>query len=569
MRKAEIIDFLRFPNRGAHAFMARAPQMGVITVIPERFPELYKPTQDNPGGKTVSKTAALELKNISKSFGSVVANKNVDLTLYKGEILALLGENGSGKTTLMNMIAGIYYPDEGQIFVDGKEAVISSPKDAFGHGIGMIHQHFKLVDVFSASENIILGVKDGRKFNIKNVNATVGEICRKYGFNIDPKKKIYEMSVSEKQTVEIIKVIYRGAEILILDEPTAVLTPQESGKLFDILRKMREDGKSIIIITHKLHEVLSISDRVAVLRRGEHIATVNTAETNESELTEMMVGKKVTLNIARSEPVNPHLRLSVKGVTGTDADGIRVLDNVSFSVNSGEILGIAGIAGSGQRELLEAIAGLQHIDSGEITYISRKTGESVNLRDKTPLQIRDLGVRLSFVPEDRLGMGLVGNMNITDNMMLRSYQKGKSMFLDREKPKALAEEIIKSLEVVTPGLTTPVRRLSGGNVQKVLVGREIASSPSVLMAAYPVRGLDINSSYMIYNLLNKQKENGVAVIFVGEDLDVLIELCDRIMVICGGKITGIVDGRTAVKEEIGLLMTKHEPAEYTAEEGKE
>lgn len=543
--------------------------MGVITVIPERFPELYKPTQDNPGGKTVSKTAALELKNISKSFGSVVANKNVDLTLYKGEILALLGENGSGKTTLMNMIAGIYYPDEGQIFVDGKEAVISSPKDAFGYGIGMIHQHFKLVDVFSASENIILGVKDGRKFNIKNVNATVGEICRKYGFNIDPKKKIYEMSVSEKQTVEIIKVIYRGAEILILDEPTAVLTPQESGKLFDILRKMREDGKSIIIITHKLHEVLSISDRVAVMRRGEHIATVNTSETNESELTEMMVGKKVTLNIARSEPVNPRLRLSVKGVTGTDADGIKVLDNVSFSVNSGEILGIAGIAGSGQRELLEAIAGLQHIDSGEITYISRKTGESVNLRDKTPLQIRDLGVRLSFVPEDRLGMGLVGNMNITDNMMLRSYQKGKSMFLDREKPKALAEEIIKSLEVVTPGLTTPVRRLSGGNVQKVLVGREIASSPSVLMAAYPVRGLDINSSYMIYNLLNKQKENGVAVIFVGEDLDVLIELCDRIMVICGGKITGIVDGRTAVKEEIGLLMTKHEPAEYTAEEGKE
>ena len=517
----------------------------------------------------MSKTAALELKNISKSFGSVVANKNVDLTLYKGEILALLGENGSGKTTLMNMIAGIYYPDEGQIFVDGKEAVISSPKDAFGYGIGMIHQHFKLVDVFSASENIILGVKDGKKFNIKNVNATVGEICRKYGFNIDPKKKIYEMSVSEKQTVEIIKVIYRGAEILILDEPTAVLTPQETGKLFSILRKMREDGKSIIIITHKLHEVLSISDRVAVLRKGEHIATVNTAETNESELTEMMVGKKVTLNIARSEPVNPRLRLSVKGVTGTDADGVKVLDNVSFSVNSGEILGIAGIAGSGQRELLEAIAGLQHIDSGEITYISRRTGESVNLRDKTPLQIRDLGVRLSFVPEDRLGMGLVGNMNITDNMMLRSYQKGKSMFLDREKPKALAEEIIKSLEVVTPGLTTPVRRLSGGNVQKVLVGREIASSPSVLMAAYPVRGLDINSSYMIYNLLNKQKENGVAVIFVGEDLDVLIELCDRIMVICGGKITGIVDGRTAVKEEIGLLMTKHEPAEYTAEEGKE
>lgn len=447
--------------------------------------------------------------------------------------------------------------------------MITSPKNAFGYGIGMIHQHFKLVDVFSASENIILGINDGSKFNIKNVNKTVGDICQRYGFNIDPKKKIYEMSVSEKQTVEIIKVIYRGAEILILDEPTAVLTPQETGKLFDILRRMRDDGKSIIIITHKLHEVLSISDRVAVLRKGEHIATVNTAETNESELTEMMVGKKVSLNIARSEPSDPQLRLKVSGVTATDPDGIKVLDNISFSVNRGEILGIAGIAGSGQRELLEAIAGLQHIDSGEITYISRKTGKEVNLRDKTPLQIRDLGVRLSFVPEDRLGMGLVGNMNITDNMMLRSYQKGKSMFVDREKPKALAEEIIKSLEVVTPGLSTPVRRLSGGNVQKVLVGREIASSPSVLMAAYPVRGLDINSSYMIYNLLNKQKENGVAVIFVGEDLDVLIELCDRIMVICGGKITGIVDGRTAVKEEIGLLMTKHEPNEIILGEGKD
>lgn len=506
----------------------------------------------------MNKTIALELKNVSKYFGSVIANKNVDLNLYKGEILAVLGENGCGKTTLMNMIAGIYYPDEGKIYVDGKEVVIRSPKDAFGYKIGMIHQHFKLVDVFSASENVILGTKDGKKFRIKDVNKTVLDICNKYGFNIDPKKKIHEMSVSEKQTVEIIKVLYRGADILILDEPTAVLTPQETSKLFDILKRMRDDGKSIIIITHKLHEVLSISDRVAVLRKGEHIATVNTSETNETELTEMMVGKKISLNISRSEPVNAEKRLEVSGITSTNADGIKVLDNVSFYVNSGEILGIAGIAGSGQRELLEAIAGLQPIDCGKITYVEPQSGEIINLRDKTPLQIRDLGVRLSFVPEDRLGMGLVANMNITDNMMLRSYRKGKSMFLDREKPKALAENIIQSLEVVTPGVTTPVRRLSGGNVQKVLVGREIASAPSVLMAAYPVRGLDINSSYTIYNLLNKQKQNGVAVIYVGEDLDVLTELCDRIMVICSGRITGILDGRTAVKEEIGLLMTKHD-----------
>ena len=503
-------------------------------------------------------TVALELKGVSKSFGKVIANSNVDLTVMKGEVLSILGENGCGKTTLMNMIAGIYFPDQGQIFVDGEEVVIRSPKDAFACRIGMIHQHFKLVDVFSAGENIVLGINDNNKYNIKDVNKRVLEISERYGFNIDPKKKIYDMSVSEKQTVEIIKVLYRGADILILDEPTAVLTPQETEKLFAILRKMRADGKSIIIITHKLNEVLAVSDRVAVLRKGEHIATVNTSETSESELTEMMVGKKIDLNIDRSEVTDPRLRLEVSNLNSSNSDGIKILDSISFNAYAGEILGIAGIAGSGQRELLEAISGLQHLDSGEITYVDPKTDERVNLRDKTPLQIRELGVRLSFVPEDRLGMGLVGNMNITDNMMLRSYRRGKSVFVDRKRPKALAEEIIESLEVVTPGLNTPIRRLSGGNVQKVLVGREIASRPSVLMAAYPVRGLDINSSYTIYNLLNAQKEKGVAVIFVGEDLDVLIELCDKIMVINSGKITGIVDARTAKKEEIGLLMTKND-----------
>jgi len=510
----------------------------------------------------VNKEIALQMQGITKYFGPVAANRGVDLTVYRGEIMAILGENGCGKTTLMNMIAGIYYPDEGKIFVDGKEATIRSPKDAFAYRIGMIHQHFKLVDVFSASENIVLGINDGKRYNIKEVNNRVLEISERYGFHIDPKKKIHEMSVSEKQTVEIIKVLYRGADILILDEPTAVLTPQETTKLFDILRRMRDDGKSILIITHKLHEVLSLSDRVAILRKGEHIATVDTETTNESELTEMMVGQKVQLNIQRSAPQNPRVRLSVSGMNAVNEEGVKVLDNVSFDAYSGEILGIAGIAGSGQRELLEAIAGLQHLESGEILYQNPKNGEEVNLRDKTPLQIRDLGVRLSFVPEDRLGMGLVGNMNITDNMMLRSYRRGHSMFVDRARPKKLAEDIISSLAVVTPGLNTPVRRLSGGNVQKVLVGREISTSPTVLMAAYPVRGLDINSSYTIYNLLNKQKENGTAVIFVGEDLDVLLELCDRIMVVCAGKITGVVEGRRTTKEELGVLMTRADAAPY-------
>ena len=508
------------------------------------------------GEMDLSSNFAIELKNITKTFGSVVANKDVNLQVSRGEILSILGENGSGKTTLMNMIAGIYFPDHGQILIDGEEVVIRSPKDAFDYKIGMIHQHFKLVDVFSATENIILGLKDEGKFDIKKASVDIKEIANKYGFEIDPNKKIHEMSVSEKQTVEIIKVLYRGADILILDEPTAVLTPQETQKLFAVLRRMRDDGKSIIIITHKLHEVLSLSDKVAVLRKGEYIGTVITAETNESELTEMMVGKKISLNIHRSEPKNTEARLVINNLNCINREGIKVLDNISFTANSGEILGIAGIAGSGQRELLEAIAGLQHIECGEIDYNDPKTGKTEDLRDKTPLQIRNLGVRLSFVPEDRLGMGLVGNMDIIDNMMLRSYRKGKSLFLERKAPKDLAMHIIEDLEVVTPGATTPVRRLSGGNVQKVLVGREISSSPTVLMAAYPVRGLDINSSYTIYNLLNEQKEKGVAVIFVGEDLDVLIELCDRIVVIGSGHITGIVDARTTSKEEIGILMTK-------------
>ena len=558
----------------------------------------------------MNKQIAIEMKGVTKTFGSVIANKNVDFNVYRGEILAVLGENGCGKTTLMNMIAGIYYPDAGSIFINGEEVNIQSPADAFAHGIGMIHQHFKLVDLFTAAENIILGTKSEERYNIAKVEDEIKALADKYGFRIEPGKKIYDMSVSEKQTVEIIKVLYRGADILILDEPSAVLTPQETDRLFDVLRKMREDGKSIIIITHKLHEVLSISDRVCVLRKGEHIGTVNTKETNAEALTEMMVGHKVSLNIDRPLPENVQDRLVVKNLSMINAEGVKVLDDIAFTARSGEILGIAGIAGSGQRELLEAIAGLKPLESGEIIFNRPKknlpvsfyhksladvkalaaegkfhyedgsrvdfTGKTngeikalvnevkvlfndddvMNLRDKTPLQIREVGVRLSFVPEDRLGMGLVGNMDIVDNMMLRSYRKSSSIFVDRKKPSDLADKIVKELEVATPNTHTAVRRLSGGNVQKVLVGREIAAAPAVLMAAYPVRGLDINSSYTIYNLLTEQKKNGVAVVFVGEDLDVLLELCDRIMVICAGKITGTVDGRTVTKEEVGLLMTK-------------
>ena len=508
----------------------------------------------------MSAVPAIELKGITKTFGDVIANQDIDLSVYRGEILSILGENGSGKTTLMNMISGIYYPDSGHIFIDGEEVLIRSPKDAFQYKIGMIHQHFKLIDVFTATENIVLGLTDGR-YDLAAYEKRVQEICDRYGFNLDPKKKIYDMSVSEKQTVEIIKVLFRGADILILDEPTAVLTPQETDRLFDVLRHMRDDGKAIIIITHKLHEVLSLSDRVSVLCKGRYVGTVVTKETDEMKLTEMMVGAKVDLNIHRSDPVNPTPRLIVNGLNCKNEDGIPVLKNISFTAMSGEILGIAGIAGSGQRELLESIAGLQQLESGEISYKNPANGETEDLRNKSPRRIRELGVRLSFVPEDRLGMGLVGNMGIIDNMMLRSYETGRGFFLNRTAPASLADQIISDLQVVTPDAKTPVRRLSGGNVQKVLVGREIASAPTVLMVAYPVRGLDINSSFTIYRLLNEQKEKGVSVIFVGEDLDVLIELCDRILVLSSGSISGIVDPRSttdekSLKEQIGLLMTK-------------
>ncbi len=501
---------------------------------------------------------AIQMKHVTKTFGAVAANKDVTMDIYKGEILALLGENGSGKTTLLNMIAGIYYPDEGEILVNGRPVEIRSPKDAYDLKIGMIHQHFKLVDVFTATENIALGLESKEKFDLKQVRKRAEEICKKYHFEMDFNQKVYAMSVSQKQTLEIIKALFRGADILILDEPTAVLTPQETEKLFHVIRNMKADGKSVVIITHKLHEVLAISDRVSILRKGEYVGSVKTAEADEGLLTEMMVGQRVALNIERPESVNPVKRLEVRNVSVVSEEGVQVLEDISFDVYGGEILGIAGVSGNGQKELLEAIAGLQPVaEGGSIKYYNGAEGSEppMEVVGKNPRIIRNAGIHMSFVPEDRLGMGLVGSMGMTGNMMLKSYDRGRGFLTDRKKPQDLAESIMKELGVVTPGVNTPVSRLSGGNVQKVLVGREISESPIVLMTAYAVRGLDINTSYTIYDLLNRQKKKGVAVIYVGEDLDVLLELCDRILVLCGGRVSGILDGRKAAKEEVGLLMT--------------
>lgn len=497
---------------------------------------------------------AIELRGISKYFGKVAANEDISLTLKKGEILALLGENGSGKTTLMNMLSGIYFPDRGQIFIDGREVVIRSPKDAYALGIGMIHQHFKLIEVFTAAENIILGMDGRSMIDMKAVTKDVQTLIDRYGFHLDLNRKVYDMSVSEKQTVEIVKMLYRGAGILILDEPTAVLTPQETDHLFSVLRKMKADGKSIIIITHKLHEVLDISDRVSILRKGRYIGTVDTKDATGQSLTEMMVGEKMSLDIERPEPENRKLCLEVRNLTCLDEYGITALDRVSFTAYSGEILGIAGIAGSGQKQLLEAIAGLQ-AGTGSILFTDPETGRKEELMGRDPLSIKRLGVSLAFVPEDRLGMGLDGNMGMPGNMMIRTYRNGKAPLLEQKGPRDLSLRIKADLGVVTPDINYPIRRLSGGNIQKILVGREIASAPKLLMTAYAVRGLDINTSYAIYHLLNEQKKKGVAVIYVGEDLDVLMELCDRILVLCDGKVSGIVDGRTAAKDQIGRLMT--------------
>ncbi|MCI8423328.1 MAG: ABC transporter ATP-binding protein [Lawsonibacter sp.] len=491
---------------------------------------------------------AIEMRGITKAFGSVVANRDINLNVKRGEILALLGENGSGKTTLMNMLSGIYQPDSGSILVGGKPAAIRAPEDAKRLGIGMVHQHFKLVDVFSAADNIWLGAEGQGPLLKKDRYAAVDTMARRFGFEIDPRKRVANMAVSEKQTLEIIKVLYYGAQVIILDEPTAVLTVQEIKKLFDVLRRMKAEGHAIVIITHKLNEVMEISDRVAILRRGEHIATVDTASTNEQQLTEYMVGRRVDLNIDRPLVEHTHPLLEIRDLTILGDEGAVAIDKVSFYIRGGEILGVAGIAGCGQKELCEAIAGLRPIESGTMIH------KGDNIVGLSPRAILEKGISMSFIPEDRLGMGLAPSLSITDNMLLKKYESTPGLFVDRKMGRRDAQRIIQELEVVTPSTETPVRRLSGGNVQKVLLGREIQAGPNVLVTAYPVRGLDIHSSYAIYSILNQQKQDGVGILFVGEDLDVMMALCDKILVLCHGKVMGVVHAHKTTKEELGLMM---------------
>jgi ABC-type uncharacterized transport system ATPase subunit len=509
-----------------------------------------KTVTGSDGNETAGGINAVEICGLSKSFDGVLANNNISLTVKKGEILALLGENGSGKSTLVNMLSGIYAPESGSIFINGKEKVFSSPQDAIAAGIGMVHQHFKLVEVMTALENITLGERGGGFFiSRRKTGEKIQTLASQFGFQIDVNKKIYAMSISEKQSVEILKMLYHGARVLILDEPTAVLTPQETDRLFTILRRMKTEGCSIIIITHKLGEVMRISDRVTVLRRGNYIGTVNTAETTEEKLAELMVGATVSLDIERvaaersAEPV-----LTLKNVTCETVSGEKKLKNVSFDLYGGEILGVAGIVGSGQKELCEVITGLCRASKGSAVFC----GE--NLLSLSPLEIKRRGVRMNFVPEDRLGMGLLAGMDITDNILLRSYDEHSGLFIDRSIGKKQAKEIVRRYGIATPSVSYAVKNLSGGNIQKVLLGRELEMSPKLFVVAYPFRGLDIGATNTIIDMLNEQKKKGVAILLIAEDIDQIRALSDRMMVLHNGEVMDIVDPRTVTKEQIGLLM---------------
>ena len=492
------------------------------------------------------------MENITKRFGSVVANDAINLELHEGEILSLLGENGSGKTTLMNMLSGIYYPDEGQIYVHGKPVTISSPKDAFDNHIGMIHQHFKLVDVFTATENIVLGLEEPGKFDLKAASARIREICQKYGFEIDPDMKVYDMSVSQKQTVEIVKVLYRGADILILDEPTAVLTPQEIDELMQIMKNLAKEGKSILFISHKLAEIMAVADRCTVLRKGKYIGTVETKNTTMEELSAMMVGRSVNFHVEKSPCQPGEVVLNVEHMTvASKMHKNNAVKDVSFQVRRGEIVCIAGIDGNGQTELVYGLTGLEPLSGGKITMCGQ---------DITNLSIRKKSLLgMSHIPEDRHKHGLVLDYSLEDNLVLQRYFEPefttKSGFLRRDNIRKYATRLIEEYDVRSgQGPITQARSMSGGNQQKAIVAREIDKNPELLVAVQPTRGLDVGAIEFIHKQLVAQRDAGRAVLLVSLELDEVMDVPDRILVMYEGEIVGELDPKTTTQEELGLYM---------------
>ncbi|MBK8984997.1 MAG: ABC transporter ATP-binding protein [Chloroflexi bacterium] len=494
---------------------------------------------------------SLAMRGIVKKFPGVLANDHVDFDVKAGEIHALLGENGAGKSTLMKILYGLYQPEEGEILLNGRPIAIHSPTDSIAHGIGMIHQHFMLVENVTVAENVALGLKSSRgaRLDLDVVSARIRDLAEKYGLQVDPQAIISKLAVGERQRVEIVKALYRGAALLVLDEPTAVLTPQEVDDLFLIFKQMAADGHALIFISHKLHEIFALTDRVSVLRDGRMIGTVNTADVTKADLANMMVGREVLLTRHRPPVAVGDARLRLENVSATNDDGKPVLKNVSFEIRSGEILGVAGVSGNGQRPLAEAIAGLQFVAHGQVLL------EGQNVTNLSPAQMFNAG--LSYIPEERMHDGVIKNFSVAENAILQDHIRppfSKGIFLNFKEIANHAQELIESFNVKTPSRETLIKNLSGGNIQKLILARELARQPRVLIAAQPTRGVDIGATEYIHSQLLRQRAEGLATLLISEDLDEVKALSDRIMVLFGGEVMGIVDNDAVTVAQLGLMM---------------
>ena len=493
----------------------------------------------------------VEMRAVTKRFSGVTANKNVSFSVEAGEVHALLGENGAGKSTLMNILYGLYRPDEGQIFVNGEQKTFKSPSDAIAAGIGMVHQHFMLANSQTVWENMILGMKD-IPFILprKQIQDKTAEISERYGLHIDPTAVVWQLSTGEQQRVALLQMLYRNAKVLILDEPTAVLTPQESARLFQTIRRMTDEGHGIVFISHKMHEVINETNRVTVLRRGENVGTVETAQTTEETLAEMMVGQKVPLDIYKSPITAGETVFKVNNLRVVGDRGFEVIGGLSFALRRNEILGVAGVAGNGQRELCEAIVGLRPMTSGAIEVSGK------DMTGASPRSFIDSGVH--YIPSDRKGVGLVSEMDVQGNSILRKYWArpvAKGVMIDKRETNSFAEKIVDDFAVSTPSLRTPVKNLSGGNMQKLLMGRELADSPKAVIVMHPTWGLDVAATRYVRERLLERREGGTAILLISEDLDELIALSDRLAVIFKGKFMGIIDDpKSTPLEKIGLMM---------------
>lgn len=496
-------------------------------------------------------TPVVELKQITKVFPGIIANDSISFKLHKGEIHALLGENGAGKSTLMNVVFGLYQPEEGSIEVNGEPVIIDSPNRAIELGIGMVHQHFKLVQPFTVTENIILGSepKKGTRINYKKATEEIRQLSEQYGLQVNPNAKIHDISVGMQQRVEILKTLYRGAEILIFDEPTAVLTPQEISELMEIMKRLVAEGKSIILITHKLKEIMQIADNVTIIRRGKVVDTVKKSETTPQELAEKMVGRNVTFKVDKKPAEPGSVVLEMANIVSNNKEGTAVLQGLNLQVRAGEILGIAGVDGNGQSELIEALTGLRHVDGGTVKLLGQ------DITNMSPRKITESGV--SHIPEDRHKHGLVLDFSVSENMVLETYYKppfNKGGFLNFDAIDKHATRLVERFDVRTPSIATPARSLSGGNQQKAIIAREIDKNPTLMIAAQPTRGLDVGAIEFVQQQLIAQRDQGKAVLLISFELDEIINVSDRIAVIYEGQIVGEVLPEKTNDQELGLMM---------------